>query len=107
LPNVFQNGFSSIRKAAPPKEPETEPFFKEPEPCQTDPKSQGAIDDVVFISFVQSSFRERWGSSFDAENDHILDLSPIGRKKKFNKVKTQKTGNLPKKPKTPSKIIIK
>jgi hypothetical protein len=42
-------------------------------------------------------------SLFDAENDHI----PISRKKKFNKTKTQKTGNLPKKPKTPSKIILK
>jgi hypothetical protein len=46
-------------------------------------------------------------SLFDAESDHILDLSPVSRKKKFNKAKTQKTGNLPKKPKTPSKIIIK
>jgi hypothetical protein len=46
-------------------------------------------------------------SLFDAESDHILDLSPVSRKKKFNKTKTQKTGNLPKKPKTPSKIIIK
>jgi hypothetical protein len=46
-------------------------------------------------------------SLFDAENDHILDLSPISRKKKFNKAKTQKTGNLPKKSKNPSKIIIK
>jgi hypothetical protein len=46
-------------------------------------------------------------SLFDAENDHILDLSPVSRKKTFNKAKTQKTGNLPKKPKTPSKIIIK
>jgi hypothetical protein len=46
-------------------------------------------------------------SLFDAENDHILDLSPISRKKKFNNAKKQKTGNLPKKPKTPSKIIIK
>jgi hypothetical protein len=44
-------------------------------------------------------------SLFDAENDHILYLSPISRK--FDKAKKQKTGNLPKKPKTPSKIIIK
>jgi hypothetical protein len=35
LLNVFENGFSSIRKAAPPKEPEPEPFLKESEPCQT------------------------------------------------------------------------
>jgi hypothetical protein len=46
-------------------------------------------------------------SLFDAENDHILDLSLVSRKKKFNKAKTQKTSNLPKKTKTPSKIIIK
>jgi hypothetical protein len=46
-------------------------------------------------------------SLFDAENDHILDLSPVSRKKRFNKAKTQETSNLPKKPKTPSKIIIK
>jgi hypothetical protein len=46
-------------------------------------------------------------SLFDAENDHILDLSNVSQKKKFNKAKTQKTSNLPKKPKTPSKIIMK
>jgi hypothetical protein len=46
-------------------------------------------------------------SLFDAENAHILDLSHVSRKKQFNKAKTQKIGNLPKKPKTPSKIIIK
>jgi hypothetical protein len=44
---------------------------------------------------------------FDAENDHILDLPPVSRNKKFEKAKTEKTGNLPKKTKTPSKIIIK
>jgi hypothetical protein len=46
-------------------------------------------------------------SLFDAESDHILDLSPVSRKKKINKAKSQKTCNLPKNPKTPSKIIIK
>jgi hypothetical protein len=35
LPNVFQNGFSSTRKATPPEKPE--PFLEEPEPCQTGP----------------------------------------------------------------------
>jgi hypothetical protein len=45
-------------------------------------------------------------SLLDAENDHILDLSPISRKKKFNNAKKQRR-NLPKKPKTLSKIIIK
>jgi hypothetical protein len=34
-------------------------------------------------------------------------LSGGARTQKFNKAKTQKTGNLPKKPKTPSNIIIK
>jgi hypothetical protein len=43
----------------------------------------------------------------DEENDHILDLSPIRRKKKYNNAKKSKKGKLPKKPKTPSKIIIK
>jgi hypothetical protein len=37
LSNIFQNGFSSIRKAAPPKELEPEQFLEEPEPYQTCP----------------------------------------------------------------------
>jgi hypothetical protein len=37
LPNVFQNGSNSTREATPPEEPEPEPFFEEPEPCQTGP----------------------------------------------------------------------
>jgi hypothetical protein len=37
LPNVFQNGFNSIEKAAPLEEPEPEPFSEEPEPCQSSP----------------------------------------------------------------------
>jgi hypothetical protein len=32
-----ENGSSSTRKAAPPEEPELEPFWEEPEPCQTGP----------------------------------------------------------------------
>jgi hypothetical protein len=46
-------------------------------------------------------------SLLDAENDHILDLSPISRKKKYNNAKNPRKGKLPKKPKTPSKITIK
>jgi hypothetical protein len=46
-------------------------------------------------------------SLLDAENDHILDLSPISRKKKYNNAKTPRKGKLPKNPKTPSKITIK
>jgi len=38
LPNVFQNGSSSTKEAAPPKEPELELFLEEPEPCQTGPE---------------------------------------------------------------------
>jgi hypothetical protein len=38
LPNVFQNGSSSIREAASSEEPEPEPFLEEPEPCQTGAK---------------------------------------------------------------------
>jgi hypothetical protein len=37
LPNIFQNGSNSTREAAPPEEPELEPFLEEPEPCQTRP----------------------------------------------------------------------
>jgi hypothetical protein len=44
-------------------------------------------------------------SLFDAENDHILDLSPVSPKEKFNKAKTQKTGNLPKKPKPLQRLL--
>jgi hypothetical protein len=46
-------------------------------------------------------------SLLDAENDHIIDLSPSRRKKKYNNAKNLRKGKLPKKPKTPSKIIIK
>jgi hypothetical protein len=52
LPNVFQNGFGSIRKAAPPEEPEPEPFLEEPEPCQTGPYSPHNI--AVFLDRVIS-----------------------------------------------------
>jgi glycerol-3-phosphate dehydrogenase len=44
-------------------------------------------------------------SLFDAENDHNLDLFPISCKKKFNKAKKQKTGNLPKKLKTLQRLL--
>jgi hypothetical protein len=47
------------------------------------------------------------GSLLDAENDYIIDLSPISHKKKYNNAKNPRKGKLPKKTKTPSKIIIK
>ena len=43
----------------------------------------------------------------DTENDQIIDLSPLRRKKKYNNAKHIGKGKLPKKPKTPSKIILK
>jgi hypothetical protein len=43
----------------------------------------------------------------DTENDQIIDLSPLRRKKKYNNAKNIGKGKLPKKPKTPSKIILK
>ncbi|CAL4952417.1 unnamed protein product [Urochloa decumbens] len=33
LPNFLQNGSSSTKEAAPPEEPEPEPFLEEPDPC--------------------------------------------------------------------------
>jgi len=43
----------------------------------------------------------------DKENDQIIDLSPLPRRKKYNNAKNTKRGKLPQKPKTPSKIITK
>jgi len=43
----------------------------------------------------------------DLESDHIIDLSPVRRKKRSNAAKNLKNGKIPKKPKTPSKIVIK
>jgi hypothetical protein len=43
----------------------------------------------------------------DTENDKIIDLSHLRRKKKYNKAKNTNKGRLPQKPKTPSKIILK
>ena len=41
------------------------------------------------------------------ESDHIIDLSPVRQKKKSSTAKNPKNGRVPKKPKTPSKIVIK
>ena len=43
----------------------------------------------------------------DLELDHIINLSPVRRKKRSNAAKNFKNGKIPKKPKTPSKIVIK
>ena len=43
----------------------------------------------------------------DLESDQIIDLSPVRRKKKSSTAKNPKNGRVPKKPKTPSKIVIK
>jgi hypothetical protein len=42
----------------------------------------------------------------DQEDDQIIDLSPLHRKKKYNNAKNSNKGRLPQKRKTPSKIII-
>ena len=43
----------------------------------------------------------------DKETDLIIDLFPVRHKKKSSTVKNSKNGRLPKKPKTPSKIVVK
>ena len=43
----------------------------------------------------------------DLESDHIIDLSSVRRKKRTNTARIYKNGKVPKKPKTPSKIVIK
>ena len=43
----------------------------------------------------------------EQEFDQIIDLSPVHRRKKASKDKNTKTGKLAKKPKTPSKVVIK
>ena len=40
------------------------------------------------------------------EIDQIIDLSPVHRKKKTSSAKNLKKGKLPKKPKTPSKVVL-
>ena len=43
----------------------------------------------------------------DVETDLIIELSPVRRKKKSITAKNPRNGRLPKKPKTPSKIVLK
>ena len=43
----------------------------------------------------------------DVETDLIIDHSTVRRKKKSRTAKNPKNGRLPKKPKTPSKIVLK
>ena len=40
------------------------------------------------------------------EIDQIIDLSPVHRKKKTSSAMNLKKGKLPKKPKTPSKVVL-
>jgi hypothetical protein len=44
-------------------------------------------------------------SLLDAENGHILDLSPISCKKKFNNAKKQKTATFPKSQKSLQRLL--
>jgi hypothetical protein len=54
LPNVFQIDFSSIRKAAPPKEPESKPFLEKPEPCQTGPQYLFAKNAIILQGKIEA-----------------------------------------------------
>jgi len=56
------------------------------------------------LSYVSGNLNENMQ---DTEVDHIIDLSPVRRKKKSTAAKNLKNGKLPKKPKTPSKIKLK
>ena len=56
LPNVFQNGFSSSRGAAPSEEPKPELFSEEPEPRQTGPQCGVSFIATMVAFFFASGF---------------------------------------------------
>jgi hypothetical protein len=60
LPNVFQNGLSSIRKVTPPEEPEPKPFLEEPEPCQTCLKYIQTYTEYISTIFERIFEKERF-----------------------------------------------
>jgi hypothetical protein len=68
----------------------------------SDDERENILDTV--LSHVCGDLKE---TCLDMESDHIQDLSPLRRKKKYNNAKKLNTGKLPRKPKTPSKIILK
>jgi hypothetical protein len=68
----------------------------------SDDEREQRLEDV--LSYACGNLNE---NALEMENDQIIDLSPVRRKKKYNNAKYHIKGKLPKKPKTPSKIIIK
>jgi len=69
---------------------------------ESDDERESQID--VILSHNCGNLNE---NLLEEESDQIIDLSPLRRKKKYNNAKNIMKGKLPKKPKTPSKIIIK
>ena len=69
---------------------------------ETDDEQDDLIDAI--LSHASGNPNE---NLLEEENDQIIDLSPLRQKKKYNNAKYTFNGKLPKKPKTPSKIIIK
>jgi hypothetical protein len=71
-------------------------------PLASDDEREERLEDV--LSHACGDLNE---NALDLENDQILDLSPVRRKKKYNNAKNHFNGKLPKKPKTPSMICRK
>jgi len=70
--------------------------------AESDEEKEDRLEAV--LSHVSGNLNENMQ---DKEVDHIIDLSPVRRKKKSTAAKNPKNGRLPKKPKTPSKIKLK
>jgi hypothetical protein len=69
---------------------------------ESDDELEARLEDV--LSHACGNLNEK---ALDMEKDQIIDLSPVRRKKKYNNAKINNKGKLPKKPKTPSKFILK
>jgi len=70
--------------------------------AESDEEKESRLDAV--LSHVCGNINE---DMQDTEMDHIIDLSPVRRKKKSTAAKNLNRGRPPKKPKTPSKIKLK
>jgi len=68
---------------------------------ESDDERESQIDAI--LSHACGNLNE---NLLEDESDQIIDLSPLPRKKKINNAKKILKGKLPKKPKTPSKIVI-
>ncbi|KAJ1276396.1 hypothetical protein BS78_05G211900 [Paspalum vaginatum] len=69
---------------------------------ESDDELETRLEDI--LSHTCGNLNE---NTLDLEMDQIIDLSPVRRKKKYNNAKNNINGKLPKKPKTPSKLILK